>query len=198
MFRKQKQPKTESDFQFSEKNKSHKEKTEKQKVQRTTVDLLGIREYTGGHFVMQDDSIMDIFRLIGRNLQTAEESDVQRQIYQNARYYRMQHGDIKIVTLNYPTNTGTQQAHLQRRLEVTEDPVHRELLLDEIAALQYLEEYREEIVNFVFLFASSEKDYNEQRQILLSSSGFSVMTLDREAKVTLLRKLCNMNTVIKV
>ena len=67
-----------------------------------------------------------------------------------------------------------------------------------MAALQYLEEYRTEIVNFLFLFADSEKDYAAQRQILTSSSGFSVVILDKEAKIILLRKLANMNRNIKV
>lgn len=178
---------------------SPKEKKAKpENVPRLTVEVLGIREYVGGHFVMQDGGLMDVFQLLGRSLLTADEGDVQRQIQQNARYYRLQQKDIKIITLNYPTNTQTQCAHLQRRLERTADPVFRELLQDEIAALQYLEEYRTETVSFLFLFADSEQEYHEQRQSLLASSGFSVVTLDRDAKITLLRKLSNMNQSIKV
>lgn len=173
-------------------------KKKPEQIPRLTVDLLGIREYTGDHFVMRDGSIMDVFQLLGRSLLTADEGDIQQQIRQNARYYRLQQKDIKIVTLNYPTNTQPQQAHLQRRLERTTDPVCRELIEDEIAALQYLETYRTEIVNFLFLYADDEADYAAQRQILTASSGFTVVTLDKQAKITLLRKLCNMNTSIKV
>lgn len=180
------------------KPKQKKPKPEKVTIPRLTVDVLGIREYTGGHFVMQDDSIMDIFQLVGRNLQAAEEADIQSQIHQSARYYRLQQKDIKIITLNYPTNTQNQQSHLRHLLEKAQDPVFQDLLQDEMAALQYLEEYRTEIVNFLFLFADSEKDYAAQRQILTSSSGFSVVILDKEAKIILLRKLANMNRNIKV
>lgn len=175
-----------------------KQKQEKEVIYRSTVDLMNISDYVGDHFTTLDGGVMDVFQVLGYSLLAADEGEVQRQIHSNARYYRLQQKDFKFITLNYPTNTRTQQGFLRSRLAKTVDPVQRELLNDEIATLEYLEEYRTDIETFIVLYADSEKDYTEQRQALLTGSGFMVKVLDRDKKLSLLRKLGNMNTEIKI
>lgn len=165
---------------------------------KNTADLLGISEYHNGYFVRWNGELMDIFQLLGSNVRSANPAEVTALIENHARYYRMQTKNIKIITLNYPTNTKEQREHLKWFLDRSADPIHKEMLTDEIRVLEYLEEYRTETANFLFLFGTTEADLSAQRQLLLSSNILTVRQLEPEKKITLLKKLCNMNDDVKL
>ena len=74
--------------------------------------LIPIKCIEDDKFKMQDDSYMDIVQIVTKDLNSASESDLEALIAAWARMYRTNGFDIKLVSLNTPTDTRGQQHYI--------------------------------------------------------------------------------------
>ena len=65
-------------------------------------------------------------------------------------------------------------------------------------ALKNLEIYRSDRVAFILIYAANESSYNRQIELLKQKSTLAIKDISYEKKLTILRKLNNMNMDIKV
>ena len=77
--------------------------------------LIPIKCIEDDKFKMQDDSYMDIVQIVTKDLNSASESDLEALIAAWARMYRTNGFDIKLVSLNTPTDTRGQQHYIQKK-----------------------------------------------------------------------------------
>ena len=165
---------------------------------KTVLDILGISDYQNDRFVRLDGTFVNLWQLGGRSLYNASDSEIEAQIFQNANYYRRQRGGIKLISLNFPTNTRRQQQFLQDKLQ---NPAlsarYAEQLQDAIDTLVYLEQERTDREVYLMLFAENETSYDEQVRNLYAS-GWRVREIELEKKQQILHKLCNLPDAIKI
>ena len=88
-------PKKES---ISDKSESSKSTA----IIRKTTELLPIIGMDKGLFCISDGSYMDIFRIVTKDLISAAESEIELDMLQWEKFYKMYAADCKIIGINFP------------------------------------------------------------------------------------------------
>lgn len=166
---------------------------------KNIIEQIPIREYDEeGFFILADHRIMNIFEIQGQSFYNASEDEINNKVYRLREYYRMQQEDIKLIFMNYPTNTTRQQNFLESKLAYNENPYYKKWLEKELGILVNLEKYRTDRVAFILIFANNENAYNRQVELLKQKSSLFILDMSYKKKITVLKKLNNMNKSIKV
>ena len=71
---------------------------------------------------------MDIVQVKCKDLVNASESDVNFDMYSLTKLYRAYTDDLKIISLNFPTNTKSQQIYFQHKINHTANPLLKNIL----------------------------------------------------------------------
>ena len=178
--------------------KQANESKSKKPVQKSTLDLLPFVCIDKGIFYMRDKSYMDIFQITTKDLIAAPDSDVEFDMLQFEKFYKMYAADCKIIGINFPTDTAPQQQYYQHLIGRTENPVFRD----------YLQQKYEELVDinlnftdreyYLMIFAPTYEKYIEAKNIIkvtLEYTGLLKET-DVDRKIKIITKLCNKSTSI--
>lgn len=181
---------------------NQKKKKKQNKVERQTIDLLPIVDYTyidkfnTEAFVTKDGGYLDFVRILTNDLNARKDYDTLFDIYQFAKSYKAYANDLKLVIMNYPVDTYPQIQYVSSLLERTQNPVYTSELEKENYALQTAHEKYEEL-EFYFMFFSKDLDeYQRNFNILKTYLGkhHIVTSLPFMKKVQIVRKMNNMNT----
>ena len=78
-------------------------------MSKNTTELLPFVGIDKGLFLMRDNSYMDIFRIITKDLISALESEIELDMLQFEKFYKMYAVDCKMIGINFPTDTKRQQ-----------------------------------------------------------------------------------------
>lgn len=171
-------------------------KPPKIKITRTLLDVFPIRDYQD-YFLTEDNQIIDVFQIRGKSYYNASDTEIEIMVDRLAYFYRLYKNDIKIIGMNYPTNTRNQQAFLTYKLQQPELQKYEAILNEKIATLQYLENSTTDREAFIMIFARDEKHYRILCD-LLDRSGLHVEQIPREKKENIIFQLNNMNKRVKI
>ena len=142
----------------------------KVKVPKTTADLVPVVDYTEyDAFLLRDKSIIDIFKISTRDLNSAKDYDIEFDIALFTKLYRSYKGDLKIITMNYPVDTVTQEYFINQVLERTANPIAREDLETEKELLHITNQTFHEREFYLMFFAKNEADYRDKRNQLIGN-----------------------------
>lgn len=173
-------------------------KPPKIKITRTLLDVFPIRDnHEQNYFLTEDNQIIDVFQIRGKSYYNASDTEIEIMVDRLAYFYRLYKNDIKIIGMNYPTNTRNQQAFLTYKLQQPELQKYEAILNEKIATLQYLENSTTDREAFIMIFARDEKHYRVLCD-LLDRSGLHVEQIPREKKENIIFQLNNMNKRVKI
>lgn len=162
--------------------------------------LIPIKCIEDDKFKMQDDSYMDIVQIVTKDLNSASESDLEALIAAWARMYRTNGFDIKLVSLNTPTDTRGQQHYIQKKIAQNKVPIYDYILREMETQLENVQETRTDRQYYILLFAESQDDYfyalSRISQTLIYNDLSRKMSLP--AKLAVLEKLNNKSQTIQV
>lgn len=162
--------------------------------------LIPIKCIEDDKFKMQDDSYMDIVQIVTKDLNSASESDLEALIAAWARMYRTNGFDIKLVSLNTPTDTRGQQHYIQKKIAQNKVPIYDYILREMETQLENVQETRTDRQYYILLFAESQDDYfyalSRISQTLIYNDLARKMSLP--AKLAVLEKLNNKSQTIQV
>lgn len=167
------------------------------KITRMLLDVFPIRDNQEHYFLTEDDQIIDVFQIRGKSYYNASDTEIDIMVDRLAYFYRLYKNDIKIIGMNYPTNTRNQQAFLTYKLQRPELQKYEAILNEKIATLQYLENSTTDREAFIMIFARDEKHYRVLCD-LLDRSGLHVEPIPREKKENIIFQLNNMNKRVKI
>lgn len=91
-------------------------------------DIIPIVDTFKGCFKLKDGTFMDIVQVKCKDLVNASESDVNFDMYSLTKLYRAYTDDLKIISLNFPTNTKSQQIYFQHKINHTANPLLKNIL----------------------------------------------------------------------
>ncbi|WP_313294433.1 hypothetical protein [Faecalispora jeddahensis] len=172
-------------------------KPKKIKITRMLLDVFPIRDNQEQYFLTEDNQIIDIFQIRGKSYYNASDTEIEIMVDRLSNFFRLYKNDIKIIGMNYPTNTRNQQAFLTYKLQQPELQKYEVILNEKIATLQYLENSTTDREAFIMLFARDEKHY----QILcdlIDRSVLQVEEISMEKKANIIFQLNNMNKRVKI
>ena len=181
----------------------HSEKKEQAARPVSTDKILSvfpIRDYleSEGYFLTGDKTIINLFQIQGKSYYDASDDEVENLVYSNARLIQRLADDIKIISMNYPTNTKQQQEYIAFMLKRPELEPYTELLTEKLESLKALEQNTTDRQAFLMVFARDKERYEEITRLLSGNPYFVVRPISREKKENIIFQLNNMNKRIKV
>lgn len=174
----------------------------KEEIIKTNLEVLNIRGYDEelDAFYMADGSFLDLMEIVARDRQNLQDDAVRFDIITLTRFERLYAPDHKDIGLNFPINTAVQRRNLERKWRKTSDPVRKRWLEREIDELLTLEENIDRKEFYRMYFGATREELIKNRTNMLSWIGRGrnriVREIDKEKKIQIVRKLCNMNALI--
>lgn len=174
----------------------------KEEIIKTNLEVLNIRGYDEelDAFYMADGSFLDLMEIVARDRQNLQDDAVRFDIITLTRFERLYAPDHKDIGLNFPINTAVQRRNLERNWRKTSDPVRKRWLEREIDELLTLEGNIDRKEFYRMYFGATREELIKNRTTMLSWIGRGrnriVREIDKEKKIQIVRKLCNMNALI--
>ena len=174
----------------------------KEEIIKTNLEVLNIRGYDEelDAFYMADGSFFDLMEIVARDRQNLQDDAVRFDIITLTRFERLYAPDHKDIGLNFPINTAVQRRNLERKWRKTSDPVRKRWLEREIDELLTLEGNIDRKEFYRMYFGATKEELIKNRTNMLSWIGRGrnriVREIDKEKKIQIVRKLCNMNALI--
>ena len=182
--------------------KRKEEKSDKKEIIKTNLEILAIRRYDEEleAFIMADGSFLDLLEIVARDRQNLQDDAVRFDIMTLTKFERLYANDHKDIGLNFPINTSLQRNNLEMKLKKTSDPVRRKWLLREIDELLTLDSNIDRKEFYRMIFGSNREEFLKNRTNILAWLGRGrskiIKEIDKEKKIQIMKKLCNMNSLI--
>ena len=176
--------------------KKHKE--EKIYIPKSTAELLPFVCIDKGLFYMNDKSYVDIMQIVTKDLISASESEIEFDMLQFEKFYKMYAADCKIIGSNLPTDTKRHQQYFQHKINTADNPLFKEILQTKYEELVDVNLYYTDREYYLMIFCPSYEKYLEARNIItvtLKNVGL-ISEIDTEKKIRIITKLCNKATSI--
>lgn len=177
-----------------------KEKAARPVSTNKILSVFPIRDYleSEGYFLTSDKTIINLFQIQGKCYYDAADDEIENLVCSNSRLLQRLADDVKIIGMNYPTNTKKQQEYIAYMLNKPELEQYAELLTEKLESLKALEQNTTDRQAFLMVFAKDKGRYQEITRLLTGNSYFVVRPISREKKENIIFKLNNMNKRLKV
>ena len=180
------------------KEKAKKAKT--QKIGSFVTDVLpvkGITDSDEGGFIKLKEGYMDILQLGGHNLAGMEQSEIHEIINAYEMLSVLYAYPYKVVSMNIPVNTSSQQQFFRKKLEKETDEHKRYCLLTSLSEMEVFNEESNNKEFFVFIYGKSIEELRENRKDFIFYSGqLNIYPIPINKKRVVLFRLANANLLV--
>lgn len=150
-------------------------------------------------FLMRNgEKYMDIIQIVSIDLMNKSDQEVEYLNLRWAKFYKTCAVDLKIISLNFPTNTGKQQKYIKYKLKNTKNPIYRYFLENKLEELISIEKNRSDREYYLMYFANSDEQLKDIRDIISSSliNYGLAEKMTKDKKVQIIYKFNNPNTAL--
>ena len=182
--------------------KEKKSKKKKEVVNKSALDILPIRFYDEaiGAFVYEDGTHMDLYNIVPSDRSNLQGDELQFNIYNSTRFYRLYSPDGKFISMNFPVNTSFQREYLENKKKLATDEVRKLWLEREIKELELLDQNVMRREYYLMFWGNDKEDFVKNKDNIEKWIGNGrsrlVEEIDKEKKIQIVRKICNMNSLI--
>lgn len=171
------------------------------KSDRAMTDLFPVLCYEtagdeDGYFRLKNGDCMDLVQIVCKDLLNILESDLFLDIYKFSKFYKTYAPDIKIIGMNFPTDTAMQRDYVSHKMETTDNTRYKNRLKEKLDLLSRLEQSSTCREYYLMFFSASPDEYQDNLNLIEKSlkNHALVRPLSAEKKVQILFKLSNKNT----
>ena len=172
-------------------------KRNRKRLPRSLAEIMTILKREGNTFLTEEGRIMDLMQIKCKDIESISDDELMSDEASFENLYRTMRSDIKIIGINFPTDTSVQTGYFMKKLAETENPVYREQIrrrLDEFEYLRRLVTARE---YYLMFFSSDPDQYRENLRIIrrsLNGGGIDLIKeIPVEKKLQILRFMHNVN-----
>lgn len=182
--------------------KEKKSKKKKEVVNKSALDILPIRFYDEsiGAFVYEDGTHMDLYNIVPSDRSNLQGDELQFNIYNSTRFYRLYSPDGKFISMNFPVNTSFQREYLENKKKLATDKVRKLWLEREVKELELLDQNVMRREYYLMFWGNDKEDFVKNKDNIEKWIGNGrsrlVEEIDKEKKIQIVRKICNMNSLI--
>ena len=170
---------------------------EDKKVYSETKEKLEILSMTEEGYFKTKTGFLDIFQIESMDIKGMNEIEARTVILSFAYMLKVYNEDLKIISMNYPTNTKIQQAYLEKKIKECTDKNFLYFLEKSLKQLRLVEKVRSDREFYSMIFAKDKKEMGDNRENILSNSkSIGVYEIDTEKKIKIFRKLNNINSKV--
>ena len=172
-------------------------KKETKKIKKNIPDLSPLEDINDNNAIRTKDGIIDIYQIPSFDISSMNIYEAKGGILAFTKLLKMYKSNLKIIAMNFPTNTQVQKDFIRRMINSCNDEVREEWLEKEYRRLEAIEVLRSDREYYCMIFANDEKDFESKNEMLLRcSKNLGLMRIDREKKLKIIYKLNNMNSKI--
>ena len=163
------------------------------KADRSILERIPIVREWNGYFKLKDGSSLDILELRCKDLERVSDDELELDIMYFSKLYKTCPADLKIVSLNFPTDTIPQQRYFRRKLESTKNHVFRSHLGQCLQEAEWIQKHRTKREYYLFVFSEDEERHNDYISLITKSLGTNTLAYEMplEKKKQVLYKLNN-------
>ncbi|BCC15059.1 hypothetical protein BC30048_p2072 (plasmid) [Bacillus cereus] len=165
-------------------------------VKRKIAEIMSTVDMTeSGVFEMKEE-YLEILQIESDDMYSKNEEEKTFIIYNHAYFYQAYQHAIKIVSLNFPCETGRQQLSTQRKLDKCSNPLYEKFLVQKLKELRFLEWGRTNREYYLFVYGKNEsvvKDRVQAAKRYLQRST-ALLDVDEDKKLEIMFKLHNQNS----
>ena len=145
-----------------------------------------------------EDHYMDIVQIKSKDLIDTNSYEKAEMNAQWEKFYRTSGADVKIVALNFPTNTIQQQKYFQHKIDNCKNPTLKTFLSNKLTELIYTERTLTEREFYLIFFADNKEKLDDIRRTIYGTLHGKdlVETISKRKKALVLYKFNNPNTLI--
>src|SRR5699024_2120185 len=149
-------------------------------------------------YILLKDGVMEIFQVGSKDLYSRNDEDLRFLLMGSARFYRSFSDDIKIIAMNFPSNTEKQKEYWLSKRDKTEDDIRLGFINRKLFELDFLEKERTNREFFLFIYAENEQQLSERRKQVIRDMQqvFPLQELSIQKKKDVLFVLNNQNTKV--
>lgn len=179
-----------------------KDGSEHSETDKFTTNLLPIRNYDAESqcFCMRDNTYMDLMEITCKDLVSASEDENNYDCLKFTKFYKTYADDIKLISLNFPSNTKKQQKYFNYKIERTKNRINKKWLQQHLLELLWIEKNKTNREFYFMIFAESLEDLYQKRNIitstLISGKRGLINFITQEKKEQILYKINNKNSLI--
>ena len=159
-------------------------------------ELLPIKDIENDYFILSDNSIIDVFQIKTKNLSSASEDEIEFDIMQFSRLYKVYGDDLKIVSLNFPTNTKEQQNYVLHKINSTNNTIYKMHLQEKLSQLVWIEKNMTDREYYLFIFSNDNLKHKDNIATLEKCIENHLKKIDIQKKKQILYQINNKNTAI--
>jgi|UniRef100_UPI003FEEE706 hypothetical protein len=144
------------------------------------------------------EKYMDIIQIVSIDLMNKSDHEVEYLNLRWAKFYKTCSADLKLISLNFPTNTRTQQKYIKYKLKNAKNPIYQYFLENKFDELISIEKNRSDREYYLMYFANSEEQLKDVRDIISSSLinyGLAAQ-MTKDKKIQIIYKFNNPNTAL--
>lgn len=150
-------------------------------------------------YQLVDGTYLDLFQMKPKDLMEVGEEEEKYDILRMEKFYCTFGEDVKLIALNFPSDTSKQLAFFEHKLKEIRNPLHKEWLEVKKAELEWLQEHKTSREYYMMHFSTSREALEKSRttlQALLTGGEALIEKLPSEKKHLICRKLNNKNSII--
>lgn len=188
---------------FLKKSKKGSTSTEeKEIVQKTILDLIPIVRYNTDFdcYEMVGDTYMDILQFQTKDLNSTGTDDREYDKGRFEKLFKILGEDCKIISLNYPCSTMSQQKYMEKKIQSTNNKQYLYWLEKSKKELEWLADHKTSREFYLMYFADSLDNQQKNKMTILNSldTGMEglICEISAEKKHNILYKLANQSNVI--
>lgn len=172
-------------------------KKENKKIQKSIPDLLPLEDINDNDTIRTNYGIIDFYQIPSFDISSMNIYEAKGGILAFTKLLKMYKDNLKIIAMNFPTNTQLQKDFIKRKINSCDNEIRREWLEKEYRRLEAIEVLRSDREYYCMIFAEDEKDFESKNELILRCSrNLGLMKIDREKKLKIKYKLNNMNSKI--
>lgn len=172
-------------------------KKENKKIQKSILDLLPLEDINDNDTIRTNYGIIDFYQIPSFDISSMNIYEAKGGILAFTKLLKMYKDNLKIIAMNFPTNTQVQKDFIKRKINSCDNEIRREWLEKEYRRLEAIEVLRSDREYYCMIFSDDEKDFENKKDLLLRcSKNLGLMNIDSEKKLKIIYKLNNMNSKI--
>lgn len=183
----------------AKKEKETEWKTTKVSSVRTTAKLLPFKQIFKNVIKFKDNTYLDILRIVTQDLENLSKEDFLITAGQIQKLMMMYSDDIKIIGINFPTNTKKQQRYFRHKINYEENPERKYIQTEKLRELEDIEKQSTDREYFLFIYGKNYDELLDNRSIVLSTldgAAHMVEEIQLYEKIQCLSKMTNKSTIM--
>ena len=122
-------------------------------------------------FQLKNGEYLDMQKIVSGDIFNVSEDDINYMIYSYSKFYKTYGSDIKLVSINLPTDTRAQQEYTKHKMQTTDNEVFKQELQVKLDELEYIEKNSMDRLFYLFYFADTPEKIQEYRTDIQQTLG---------------------------